>query len=268
MDDAEKARMRSEILDEVGQLLREQLAADEWGRILVEVVREGGEPVVAGIDVEDIVGDEARVDAAFADDAARPLLPVLAKATEALCALEEVELDDVRGGTFLRRRAGGFVWLPGLVRLPSTLLEEEWDALKADLETRNAALNTRFALGSHDRYDVDLEEESLVFSTGGHPRVRARGTLIATFSRSSRVWAWGGYNKNLPETARKAAAVLADAIAERDIWEVSTPLFPTDEATAWVLASLVCDRCGGEGVYGTPSADGLAFLLLRDVREA
>jgi hypothetical protein len=268
MDDAEKVRMRSEILDEVGQLLREQLAADEWGRILVEVVRDGGEPVVAGIDVEDIVGDEARVDAVFADEAARPLLPLLAKATEALCALEEVDLDDVRGGTFLRRRTGGFVWLPGLVRLPSASLEEEWDALKARLEAQNAALNTRFTLGSHDRYDVDLENESLVFSTGGRPSVRARGTLIATFSQSSRVWAWGGYNKNLPASVREAAAALADAIPERDIWEVSTPLFPTDQATAWVLAALVCDRCGGEGVYGTPTADGLVFLLLRDVRGA
>ena len=268
MEDAEKSRMRSEILEEVGELLREQLAADEWGRILVEVVREGDQPVVAGIDVEDIVGDEARVDAAFADEAARPLLPLLAKATEALCALDEVDLDDVRGGTFLRRRAGGFVWLPGLVRLPSAALEEEWDALKLRLEARNAALNTRFGLDAHDRYDVDLEKENLVFSTGGRPRVVARATLIATFAQPSRVWAWGGYNKNLSTTVREASAALADAIPERDIWEVSTPLFPSDEATAWVLAALVCDRCGGDGVYGTPTANGLAFLLLREVREA
>jgi len=268
MDHGEKTRMRSEILDEVGQLLREQLAADEWGRILVEVVRQGGEPVVAGIDVEDIVGDEARVDAAFADEAAGPLLPVLAKATEALCALEEVDLDDVRGGTFLRRRAGGFVWLPGLVRLPSATLEGEWEALKAALDAQNAALNSRFALGAHDRYDVDLEKQTLVFSAGGQPRVLARATLIATFSQSSRVWAWGGYNKSLSATVREASAALADGVAERDIWEVTTPLFPTDEATAWVLAALVSDRCGGEGVYRTPTANGLVFLLLRDVREA
>jgi hypothetical protein len=268
MDPAEKVRMRSEILDEVGQLLREQLAADEWGRILVEVVRDGGEAVVAGIDVEDIVGDEGRVDAAFADPMARPLLPVLARATEALCALEEVELDDVRGGTFLRRRAGGFVWLPGLVRMPSATLEGEWDALKAGLDARNAALESRFALGTHDRYDVDLEKETLVFSTGGHPRVVARATLIGTFSLESRVWAWGGYNKNLSAAVRQASAALADAVAERDIWEVSTPLFPSDAGTAWVLAALVCDRCGGEGVYGTPTEQGRAFLLLREVREA
>src|SRR5580700_6430788 len=118
MQDDEKSRLRGEILAEVGTLLREHLAADEWGRVLVEVVRdEHGEPVAAGIDVEDIVGDEARVDEVFGGDAMRPALPVLAKATEALCGLEGVELDDVRGGTFLRQQAGGFVWLPGLVHM-------------------------------------------------------------------------------------------------------------------------------------------------------
>ena len=268
MDDAEKSRMRSEILDEVGALLREQLAADEWGRVLVEVVRDGAEPIVAGIDVEDIVGDEARVDAVFGDESARALLPVLAKATEALCELVDVELEDVRGGTFLRRRAGGFAWLPGLVHLPSASLEAEWDALSAKLEAKNAALEARFALESHDRYDVDLEKQTLVFSKAGQPRVVARAVLIATFSDASRAWAWGGYNKNLPASVREASAALADAVPERDIWEVSTPLFPTDAATAWVLAALVCDRAGAEGMYRTPTEGGRAYLLLRDVREA
>jgi hypothetical protein len=268
MDDAEKSRMRREILAEIGELLRQQLAADEWGRVLVEVVREGQEPMVAGIEVEDIVGDEARVDAAFDPEAARPLLPVLAKATEALCELEGVELEAVGGGTFLRQRAGGFAWLPGLVHLPSASLEAEWDDLQSELEARNADLHERFALGDHERYDVDLEKESIIFSSGGAPRVLARATLIATFSEASRTWAWGGYNKNLPEAVRAASAALVDAILERDMWEISTPLFPVDEGTAWVLAALVCERSGGQGVYRTPTENGRVFLLLRDVREA
>jgi hypothetical protein len=268
MDDAEKARMRSEILDVVGRLLSEELAADEWGRVLVEVVRDGADPVVAGIDVEDIVGDEARVDAVFGDEAARAFLPLLAKATEALCELEGVELEDVRGGTFIRQRAGGFAWLPGLVHLPSAPLEAEWEELAAKLDAKTAALNTRFGLNHHDRYDVDLEKQTITFSTAGRPRVVARAILIATLSQASRAWAWGGYNKNLSASVREASAALADAVPEREIWEVSTPLFPADTATAWVLAALVCDRCRGEGVYSTPTAGGRAFLLLSEVREA
>jgi len=260
--------MRREILDDVGQLLREQLAAEEWGRVLIEVARDGAEPVVAGIEVEDIVGDEAKVDVAFGEESARSLLPVLAKATEALCELEGVELDDVSGGTFVRQRAGGFAWLPGLVHLPSPLLEAEWDELRAKLEARNTALEERFALTRADRYDIDLENETVVFSEAGQPSVVARAVLIATYSFASRVWAWGGYNKNVPASVRRASAALADAVPQRDIWEVSTPVFATDEPTAWVLAALVCDRCGGQGVHRAPIEGGRAFLLLRDVRKA
>ena len=268
MDETEKKRMRAEILDEVGGLLHAELAAGEWGRVLIEVIREDAEPIVAGIDVEDIVGDEARVDAVFGAESARALLPVLAKATEALCGLEGVELEDVRGGTFLRQRAGGFVWLPGLVHMPSASLDAEWDALTAKLEAKNAALEARFTLRAQDRYDVDLEKESIVFTTGG-ARVVARATLIATYSRAARSWAWGGYNKNLPPAVRAASAALADAVPERDMWEVSTPTFPADEGTAWALAALVCDRCGGDGVHRSPAKEeqGAVFLLLRDVRE-
>jgi hypothetical protein len=268
MEDDEKSRLCEEILAEVGTLLREHLAADEWGRVLVEVVRdEHGEPVVAGIDVEDIVGDEARVDEVFGGEAMGPALPVLAKSTEALCGLQDVELDDVRGGTFLRQQAGGFVWLPGLVHMPSASLDVQWDDLVAKLKVRSEALEARFALSCHDREDVDVERQTVVFSSGGRPRVVARATLIGTYSRASRAFAWGGYSKNLPEPARLASAALADALPDRDMWEISTPVFAADEPTAWVLAALVCERLGGDGVHASRRAEGLVFLLLRDVRE-
>jgi hypothetical protein len=268
MDDKEKARLRREILDEVGGLLEEQCAAALWGRALVEVARGAdGEPVVSGIDVEEILGDEARVDALFSSDAMRPVLPVLAKATEALCGLEDVALDDVGGGTFLRRRAGGFVWLPGLVHLPSQALERQWDDLVARLDAKNADLERRFGLSRRARYDVDIEQEHIVFSSAGEAPVAARATLIGTFSLASRAFGWGGYGKHLPERVRRASAALVDSILERDMWELGTPAFAADDATAWALAALVCDRASGEGVYRSAREGGTVYLLLRDVRE-
>jgi hypothetical protein len=270
MEDAEAKRMRREILDEVGAILRERLASEEWGRALVEVVRgSGGEPVVGGIDVEDIVGDEHRVDAAFAPEAVGPLLPVLAKATEALCGLAGVEIEDVRGGTFLRRPEGdGFEWLPGLVHAPSAAFERAWDGAAAKLDEKRRALEERFGLSRHERYEVDIEQESIVFFTAGTARVRGRATLIGTVSLASRTWAWGGASKSVPERARRESAALADSILERDMWELSTPTFAVDEQTAWAIAAIVCDRVDGEGVYCSRTDAGLIFLLLRDVREA
>ncbi|HTQ48940.1 MAG TPA: hypothetical protein VMI75_39550 [Polyangiaceae bacterium] len=268
MEEEEKQRLRREILDDVGALLRGELAAEAWGRVLVEVVRgDDGEPVVAGVDVEDIVGDEAAVDAAFADDHVRPLLPVLAKATEALCGLEGVALEDVRGGTFLRRVEGDFAWLPGLVHMPSAALEKAWDEVTAALRTKQASLEERFAIRTHDRYDADLEHEEIVYSRGGVPRVRAKATLVGTLSLAARTWAWGGGNENLSPAIRASSAALVDGILERDLWELSTPVFALDEPTAWALCAFVCDRTGGAGLWCYENRGGLVFLLLRDVKE-
>lgn len=269
LQDADASRMRREILDEIGALLREQLAAPEWGRVLVEVVPTGsGEPAVANIDVEDIVGDESRIDAAFAPESIGPLLPIVAKATEALCGLAGVELDDVGGGTFLRQSGGQFQWLPGLVHAPSGAFERARDEALNGLRARRQALEERFGLERHERYEVDVEQESIVFSSAGRATVRGRATLLGTFSHASRTWAWGGSSRSVPERARAASAALVDGILERDMWELSTPVFSVDEQTAWTLAAVVCERVRGEGVYCSRAEEGLVFLLLRDVREA
>jgi hypothetical protein len=56
-----------------------------------------------------------------------------------------------------------------------------------------------------------------------------------------------------------------DSIEDRDLWELSTPVFATDELTAWAIAAFVCDRMKGDAVVCVPDREGLVFLLLRDV---
>jgi hypothetical protein len=260
MDATEKARLRREIVDDMDPILRDDLGADAWGRLLVEVVRDGaGEPVVAGIDVEEIA-DEPRVDATFGSNEARALLPALAKATEALCALEGVDLEDVRGGTFLRF-GEGFAWLPGLVRAPSLRLDRERDALVARLREKNERLRARF---DADRVELDVDGLGLRWMSRAGPVGSARATLLGTFSVAPRTWAWAWSNPTAPEPVRRASAALTDGLEERDLWEIATPVFATDEPTAWALAALVCDRTQADGVQRIADDDGALFFLLRD----
>jgi hypothetical protein len=269
MDEAEARATRRAILDDVGALLREHLAADAWGRLLVEMTSgPEGQPIVAGIDVEEIVGDEARVDAVFGGDAVRAMLPVLAKAVEALCALDGVELDEVSGGTFIRREGDAFVWLPGLVRAPSVALDRERDALVGALRAKNEALRERYGFPEGGSLDLDVARGTLSFSGGGgRPGLWARATLIGTFAPPSRTWGWGGTNPHAPEGVRVASRRLVDEIVDRSMWELSTPVFCTDEATAWALAALVCDRARGDGVLCGAEGGGRVFVLLQELQE-
>lgn len=250
-------------------MLRDELAADAWGRVLVGVVRgEGGEPLVARIDVEEVLKDEARVDEVFGGPKARALTPVLAKAVEALCALEGVELEDVGGGTFIRKVEGGFVWLPGLVHAPSAALDAEREELLARLHGKNAELDAKFGFPGRGRAEVDLLSERLSFTVDERPVARARATLLGTFAPRSRTWGWGGSHPHVPDGVRRASSALIDGILDRGAWELSTPVFATDEATAWLLSAWVADRVGADGSLCSREAAGLVFLLLRDFREA
>ncbi len=259
--------LQRDILDEVGGLLRDELGAAEWGRLLVEVIRgPDGAPLVAGIDVEEVVGDEARVDALFGGDAVRPFLPLLAKAVEALSAIDDVEIDDLGGGTFVRLPEGGFGWLAGLVHAPSPRLDRERDALVAALRAKNRALEARFGFPGQGRVALDLACERVEFQ-GPARALTARATLVGTFVPARRTWGWGGGNPHLPEAVRAASSAVVDQVLDRDAWELTTPAFATDEPTAWALAAFVCDRAKGDGVLCSPEGEGLAFFLLRDVRE-
>jgi hypothetical protein len=269
MDQAEAARTRREILADMGPILRDDLVADAWGRVLVEVARApGGEPVVVGMDVEEIADDEARVDAAFNATITRALLPTLAKATEALCELEGVDLDDVRGGTFVHF-GNEFAWLPGLVRTPSRRLDRERDTLVVSMNAKNEALASRFRDADRVEFDVEAGILRWLRSFGNRQSIgTANATAIGTFARASRTWAWAWSNPSLAEVAREASAALVDALTDRDLWEITTPTFATDEPTAWVLAALVCDRAQAHGVQRIARDDGALFILVRDVHGA
>jgi hypothetical protein len=261
MEATEAQRLRGEILDELAPLLYEKLAGDAWGRVLVEVMRgPGGEPQVAGIDVEEILGEESRVDAVFGGQEARAILPVLAKATEALCALEGVDLENVNGGTFVRF-GEGFAWLPGLVRTPSLRFDRERDALVARMRDKNEKLRARFEA---DRVELDVDGLVLRWLAGVRAIGTARATLIGTFAGGSRTWAWAWSNPSAGEAVRRASAALTDALADRDLWEIATPAFATDEATAWALAALLCDRTNADGVQRVARDDGALLVLLRE----
>ena len=264
--DAEAEKEWRGILDDVGDLLEEHLAAAEWGRLLVEVVPgPGGEPVVANIDVEEIVGSEARVDAVFGSPTMREVLPVLAKASEALCGLEGVDLGEVRGGTFVRRREGGFVWLPALVHTPSGAFDAQRDAAVTALRRKNEGLGLAYGQPSTGKVEADLAREVVSLEVPGRAPLRARATLIGTFVPAARTWGWGSSNPHLPREVRAASAAIVDGIPEHGaMWELSTPVFPTDEQTAWAIAALVCERAGGDGVCCGREPEGTVFLLLRN----
>lgn len=267
MEARDRAEARAGILDELTGLFEAAFAWDTWGRLLVHVtVTDGGDVVVADVAVEDIVGDEARLAAAFEGPDVRGALPALARAVETLVAIEDLDLEALGGGTFVRTVEGRAAFLPGLVRSPSAAFDRERDQAVASARARERALGDRFGLGQDGR---------VVPSKGGRARIERGGGTVAeidqaivlgTFSRPRRHFVWGAANPSLGEADRKACQALLDAMPQRESWEIATFGFATDEPTAAALCAWVCDTLGGDGVARIEGDGGPIFVLLRGVR--
>jgi hypothetical protein len=262
----ERAQARAGILGELAGLFEAAFAWDTWGRLLVHVaVDDGGEPIVVDVAVEDIVGDEARLAEAFEGPEVRGALPALARAVEALVAIDDLDLEALGGGTFVRAPEGRVAFLPGLVRSPSAAFDRERDDAVARVRARERALAARFGLGEDARV-VPAERGRARIERGGRGVAEADAVVLGTFSRPRRQFVWGAANLSLDEAERKACQALLDVMPQRESWEIGTIGFVSDEPTAAALCAWVCDTLGGDGVARIEGDGGPIFVLLRGVR--
>lgn len=233
---------RASILDDVAAIFQEVFAFDAWGRMLVSLARDGqGELRVADVDVEEVV-DEGRVDAAFQSAAAHQAMTPIGKVVETLVLLEGLDPDAIGGGTFvrvLRDGTDGVEFMPGLVRAPSVAFDRVRDEVTAKTRARQARLFAELGLTAAPELRVDALRGTLEMARGGAVVATARHVVLGSFSEPHRSWVWGAHNPSLEPTARKASAEALDAFSERSAWEVATPGFVTDAATAWAVAAWV-----------------------------
>jgi hypothetical protein len=266
MDDLDTPRMRAEILEELAPLFDGELASAEWGRALVTMIRrdDGLTFRVASIDVEDLFGDEARVDQALGGERMRRILPVIGQAVTALAATFDVDLADVEGGTFLRQPDGSMAFLPGLVHAPSRAFESQREGALRRLGDRQEALAR--ASGAGARFSLDLEAGLVRFAApDGRVVAEVSASLLGSFSFRTRTWVWAFANPSLPEVQKSASRAVCDRFPARDAWEISTPQFASDEATVRDLMAIVCDAEDAAGILRLPQDGGFVYLLLRDV---
>lgn len=234
------------ILADVSEMLREHFALAEWGRLVVELVRDdAGELRVSDVNVEDVFGDEAAVDRAFGSPDAGAIAAVLGKAIEALCALDDLDVDVVHGGTFVRADEGdapSVVFLPGLVSSPSRAFDQRREAITHRVRQAIADLRERYGVGAGAEVSSDTLSGSLEITRAGAVVARGSHIVLGSFSRPHRYWVWGGHNPSLASEPRRRAKDVLDAMRERSAWEISTAGFATDEATAWALAGWIVEE--------------------------
>lgn len=267
----------ADILKEVEALLRTAFALDAWGRMLV-FMRPAAKTrafsasasdafVVEDIQVEEILDDE-RVERVFNGPEIREALAALATATATLSLLEDVDIAEVGGGTFVRvvgdaNETKRVAFLPGTVRTPSRAFDVVRDGATAEMHARSTSLAERLGVPSLTHLAFDAHASTYAAPSGtDSPEARGDAVVLGSFSAGRRSWVWAGTNPTLPPGARARAKELVDAFSDRSLWEISTPAFFTDERTAWSLACVVAKDRGANGIVRIDAPDGFVVFVL------
>lgn len=254
-----------EILSEMEGLFRAAFALDAWGRVLFYLVKDeaSGALAIADVQVEEIM-NEAAVERAFGGPDVRAAIPAVVAAISALSMLAGVDAAEVGGGTFVR--AGDrLAFLPGTVRTPSRAFDAGRDDAEGAMSAANRALADKLGVADLARAEIDPNEGRFAMSLDGGKRAEGRAVVLGSFARPRRWWVWGAHNPTLEAAARRSSAELLDHVADRSLWEISTPGFQTDEATAWALAAYVALDRKLEGLVQLTSAEGIVAVGLDGV---
>ena len=130
------------------------------------------------------------------------------------------------------------------------------------------AARERFGIGTHVRYETDLEEATIrFFDASDAEQARADIQVAGSWSPNSETWMWGWENESVPEAAVSKLGPVAETGRDKDVPALQAHVVGCDEAESWSLASLAADIVGAQCVYRTGNANNRAFLLLCNIRK-
>ena len=130
---------------------------------------------------------------------------------------------------------------------------------------RHQHLERAFGIGHHDRFDVNLYDGVITFTSGGHPRVTAACRPAGSLSHISNTWLWAWANTNLPPTMRglsKRARLIGKREGHPRLVEAK---WPADEDDAWQVTSILLYLVKGEGAYRCPTDMGDYYVVFTEV---
>jgi hypothetical protein len=109
---------------------------------------------------------------------------------------------------------------------------------------------------------LDLETSTARFNGANGAQIQVPIVLLGSFSRAPRTWAWAFSNPSVPPNGARRCRETLDRVSPRDMWEISTPQFATDEPSCAALVAVVARSVSATGVLRFSHPDGLIYVLV------
>jgi hypothetical protein len=117
-------------------------------------------------------------------------------------------------------------------------------------------------VGSHERFEVDLERGKLRFFDGDALALEADVTPIGTHASEQESWQWAWANRSFPSEVRERAARLKELAARIDDAAFSQRTLAIDEAGTWQLVAMACEHLGALGTYDLPTRNARLYVAI------
>jgi hypothetical protein len=139
------------------------------------------------------------------------------------------------------------------------------DAIQ-ELAEKNQKLAEEFQLGKWPRFDFDLEQGWLTFSSDGKPAVRAAVQVAGTVA-SNKDWLWAWANDWWSQLVTRDAREARRFGQKHNISELTRASLQDEdlEALGWELSAVAARITSAHGVYRAPTGKGLLFVLLKEI---
>jgi hypothetical protein len=126
-------------------------------------------------------------------------------------------------------------------------------------------LEQTFGLGHHDRFDANLYEGTITFSSVGRSQVTANCRLAGSLSHISNTWLWAWANMNVPPKIRGLSKRARVAGTQHGYPRLAEAKWPATEEDAWQVTAILVYLTKSEGAYRCPGDQADTYLVLSEV---
>lgn len=120
--------------------------------------------------------------------------------------------------------------------------------------------------GEEERWDLDQEDGTLIFTFSDGVTVSCPAQIIGTFDSDESTWMWSWANSSIaPELIRDAQEMRAYG-EEHEIDRLTQSKWPAKEDHAWSMAALACYLLEAQGAYRGSAGSILVFMIFGEVQ--
>jgi hypothetical protein len=138
----------------------------------------------------------------------------------------------------------------------------------AEVDQKNTELAEEYGFGSFERWDIDQEIGSLIFSDNEEVKLTCKIVMLGSFSESSQSWMWGWANPSLLDHLTIETEKVKQHGETNSIPDLTTPKTEATESEAWALSSYACRILGGRGLYKGPTGNGCVIMMITELNRS